>query len=98
MNQPLAAAAGMAVLDVVEEERLVERARDLGARATEHFRELAGRFDVIGDVRGPGLFVGVDYVVDGESKQRAPKVGEAAWDYAVDDGVRRPIAVIVGNG
>ena len=46
MNQPLAAAAGMAVLDVVEDERLVERARDLGARATARFRELAGRFEV----------------------------------------------------
>ena len=41
MNQPLAAAAGMAVLDVVEEEGLVERARVLGARCTERFRDLA---------------------------------------------------------
>jgi 4-aminobutyrate aminotransferase-like enzyme len=97
MNQPLAAAAGMAVLEVVEEERLVERARDLGTRATERFRELAGRFDVIGDVRGPGLFVGVDYVVDRESKEPASKVCEAAWEYAVDHGLLCQFGGIGGN-
>ena len=97
MNQPLAAAAGMAVLDVVEEESLAERARDLGARATGRFRELADRFDVIGDVRGPGLFVGVDYVVDRESKEPASQVCEAAWEYAVDQGLLCQFGGIGGN-
>src|SRR6266511_3678178 len=73
MNQPLAAAAGMAVVDVVEQERLVDRARRLGARATSRFRELAERFEVIGDVRGPGLFVGVDFVLDRATKEPATK-------------------------
>src|SRR6202034_2258837 len=62
MNQPLSAAAGLAVLDIVEEEKLAERANYLGALATERFRALASRYDVIGDVRGPGLFVGIDFV------------------------------------
>ena len=71
MNQPLAAAAGIAVLDVIEDEGLVERADTLGAEATSRFRELAERYETIGDVRGPGLFVGIDFVVDRDTKEPA---------------------------
>ena len=97
MNQPLAAAAGMAVLDVVEGERLVERARDLGARATARFRELAGRFEVVGDVRGPGLFVGIDYVLDRERKTAATAACAEAWGWAVDHGLLCQFGGIDGN-
>ena len=87
MNQPLAAAAGIAVLDIVEDEGLVGRAKSLGEKATGCFRELAERFEVIGDVRGPGLFVGIDYVVDRETKEPATDVCAEAWEYAVDRGL-----------
>jgi 2,2-dialkylglycine decarboxylase (pyruvate) len=87
MNQPLAAAAGMAVLDVVEQERLADRARDLGARATSRFRDLAGRFDAVGDVRGPGLFVGVDFVLDRATREPATKACAEAWRCAIDHGL-----------
>jgi 4-aminobutyrate aminotransferase-like enzyme len=97
MNQPLAAAAGMAVLDVVEQEQLAERARDLGARATGRFRELAERFDVVGDVRGPGLFVGVDFVLDRATKDPATKVCAEAWRFAVDHGLLCQFGGIGGN-
>jgi 4-aminobutyrate aminotransferase-like enzyme len=97
MNQPLAAAAGMAVLDVVEEEGLVERARSLGERATDRFRELAGRFGVIGDVRGPGLFIGIDYVTDRDSREPATDACAEAWEYAVDHGLLCQFGGIAGN-
>jgi 4-aminobutyrate aminotransferase/(S)-3-amino-2-methylpropionate transaminase len=97
MNQPLAAAAGMAVLDVVEEDRLVERARDLGARATARFRELAERYQVVGDVRGPGLFVGIDYVADRERRTAATAACAAAWSWAVDHGLLCQFGGIGGN-
>lgn len=87
MNQPLAAAAGLAVLDIIEKEGLVERARTLGAVATEWFRQLAGRFDVIGDVRGPGLFIGVDFVNDRQTKVPATEACRKAWDFALDHGL-----------
>jgi 4-aminobutyrate aminotransferase / (S)-3-amino-2-methylpropionate transaminase / 5-aminovalerate transaminase len=87
MNQPLAAAAGMAVLEVVERERLAERARRLGAHATGRFRELAERFEVIGDVRGPGLFVGVDFVVDRATREPATETCADAWRFAVERGL-----------
>jgi 4-aminobutyrate aminotransferase-like enzyme len=87
MNQPLAAAAGLAVLDIVEKENLAARARALGAQATERFRQLARRFDVIGDVRGPGLFIGVDFVEDRETKAPATAACRKAWDFALDRGL-----------
>jgi 4-aminobutyrate aminotransferase-like enzyme len=87
MNQPLSAAAGLAVLDIVEEEHLVDRARDLGAEATARFQKMAERYDVIGDVRGPGLFIGVDYVEERETKTPATAACRLAWEYALDRGL-----------
>lgn len=87
MNQPLAAAAGIAVLDIIEKENLTERAKKLGAQFTEYFTELARRYDVIGDVRGPGLFVGVDFVEDQATKAPATNACRKAWEFAIDNGL-----------
>ena len=87
MNQPLSAAAGLAVLDVAEKENLSERARALGAQATAFFQKLAGQFDVIGDVRGPGLFIGVDFVQDRHTKTPATAVCRKAWEFALERGL-----------
>ena len=87
MNQPLAAAAGLAVLDIVEKEHLTERARVLGAKAARWFQQLAERFDVIGDVRGPGLFIGVDFVEDRLTKSPATEACRKAWEFALEHGL-----------
>ena len=97
MNQPLAAAAGLAVLDIVAGERLAERAGELGARATERFRALAGRSAVIGDVRGPGLFVGIDYVLDAGTREPATAACADAWQYAARRGLLCQFGGIGGN-
>ncbi len=87
MNQPLAAAAGIAVLDIIETENLIEKARTLGAQFTEYFTDLARRYDVIGDVRGPGIFVGVDFVEDQATKFPATNACRKAWEFAIDNGL-----------
>jgi 4-aminobutyrate aminotransferase-like enzyme len=87
MNQPLAAAAGLAVLGIMEKEKLCDRARDLGAQATERFKQLAKRYDVIGDVRGPGLFIGIDFVENRETKAPATAACKKAWGFALDHGL-----------
>jgi len=87
MNQPLVAAAGLAVLDVIRDEHLVERANQLGAEATARFRELADSHAVVGDVRGPGLFVGIDFVTDRESRDPATAACADAWEFALDRGL-----------
>jgi 2,2-dialkylglycine decarboxylase (pyruvate) len=97
MNQPLAAAAGLAVLDIVEKERLAERARTLGTEATEWFRDLARRFEVIGDVRGPGLFIGVDFVEDRRTKAPATAACRKAWEFALEHGLITQFGGISSN-
>lgn len=97
MNQPLAAAAGLAVLKIIEEERLVERAQTLGAEATARFKKLAERYGVIGDVRGPGLFIGIDFVEDRNTKAPATAACRHAWEYALDQGLITQFGGIGGN-
>lgn len=87
MNQPLAAAAGLAVLDIMEREQLAARARTLGAQFTDELKSLARRYEVIGDVRGPGLFIGVDFVEDRNTKVPATAACRKAWDFAIDKGL-----------
>ncbi|MEZ5832305.1 MAG: aminotransferase class III-fold pyridoxal phosphate-dependent enzyme [Dongiaceae bacterium] len=64
-------AAGMAVLDVLEREGLQDNARQVGAYFRQGLRKLADRHDLIGDVRGSGLLIGVELVRDRKSLEAA---------------------------
>lgn len=61
-GNPVAAAAGLAVLDVIAEEGLIANARDVGAYFKQSLDELKSRHTAIGAVRGAGLFIGLDLV------------------------------------
>jgi 4-aminobutyrate aminotransferase len=61
-GNPVACAAGLAVLEVIREERLVENAAARGAELRAGLARIAAEDDRIGDVRGPGLMVGVELV------------------------------------
>jgi 4-aminobutyrate aminotransferase len=63
-KNPVACAAALATLQVIEDEGLVERARTLGLYALDRLREMAGRQPLIGDVRGLGLILGVELLKD----------------------------------
>lgn len=64
VSDPLPAAVGLAVLDVVEKSGLIERARRSGGRLRAGLEALQQRFDCIGDVRGRGLLLGLEIVKD----------------------------------
>jgi 2,2-dialkylglycine decarboxylase (pyruvate) len=77
VSDPLVAAVGNAVLDVIERDDLVTRARVNGERLQAGLRELMDRHAVVGDVRGRGLLQGLEFVLDRETKVGSPELGVA---------------------
>lgn len=77
VSDPLPAAAARAVLDVVREERLPDRAAAAGERLRGHLRELQRHHECIGDVRGCGLLCGVELVHDRHTREPAEGLGLA---------------------
>jgi 4-aminobutyrate aminotransferase-like enzyme len=73
-GNPVAAAAGLAVLDVIEDEGLIENARIVGGHIMDGLREIASRHIQIGEVRGAGLFIGLELVRDRDAKEPAPEI------------------------
>lgn len=71
-GNPVAAAAGLAVLEVLEEEKLQENALRVGTHLKNRLAELQHRHALVGDVRGSGLFLGVDLVLDRTTREPAP--------------------------
>jgi 2,2-dialkylglycine decarboxylase (pyruvate) len=76
VSDPLPAAVGLAVLEVLRRERLAERAVVLGERLEAGLRELHQRYEVIGDVRGRGLMWGVELVTDRHSRKPNAALGQ----------------------
>jgi 2,2-dialkylglycine decarboxylase (pyruvate) len=87
VSDPLPAAAGLAVLEVIEEEALVERARRLGDYLMARLLELQAEHEQIGDVRGRGLLVGLELVEDRESKAPADALGRAMTEECFERGL-----------
>jgi putrescine aminotransferase len=64
-GNPLACAAGLAGLRVIEEEGLVARSEQVGALMAQGFRDVAAKYpDMIGEVRGKGLMIGLEFTMD----------------------------------
>lgn len=73
-GNPVAAAAGLAVLDVIADEGLIDNAQEIGGHLMNGLREIGNRHAQIGDVRGSGLFIGLDLVRDRDTKAPAPGI------------------------
>jgi 4-aminobutyrate aminotransferase-like enzyme len=86
-GNPVSAAVGNAVLDVLEGEALPERAAVLGGLLLDGGRELAARHDLVGDVRGLGLYAGVELVRDRGTREPAGPEAAYVVERATDLGV-----------
>jgi 4-aminobutyrate aminotransferase-like enzyme/Ser/Thr protein kinase RdoA (MazF antagonist) len=71
-GNPVACAAGLAVLGVLEEEHLQDHALRVGAHLMSGLKALQARHVLMGDVRGSGLFLGIDLVLDHDTREPAP--------------------------
>ncbi|MFN7978472.1 MAG: aminotransferase class III-fold pyridoxal phosphate-dependent enzyme [Vicinamibacterales bacterium] len=86
-GNPVSMAVGLAVLDVIADQDLMANAREEGAWLLHQFRVLADRHPRIGDVRGQGLFFGLEMVTDRRTKQHDLATAAAVVRHALELGV-----------
>lgn len=84
---PVACAAGLAVLDIIEKEKLCDRARAIGERILSWGRSLQGKTTCVGDVRALGAMAAIELVKDNQPGQPDPDLTKALASRAMQQGV-----------
>ena len=93
-KNPVACAAGLATLDIIESEQLLKRTIELGEHARKRMQEIQRRHAVIADVRGIGLLMGIE-LIDPDSGERAIDAAEDVLYRALSDGLS--FKITMGN-
>lgn len=86
-KSPVACAAGLATINYIEKHNLVDHARELGRYALTRLQAMQTRHSLIGDVRGLGLFLGIELVKDPHTRERACDEAEAVMYAALSKGL-----------
>jgi len=86
-KSPVACAAALATIRFIEENHLVEHARELGQYALDRMAGMMERNPLIGDIRGLGLFLGIELVKDRTTGERATDEAEAVMYTALSRGL-----------
>ena len=97
VGNPVAQAAALAVLDVIDDEGLCERATVIGETARARMLAWQERFPAIGDVRGLGAMLAIELVADRATKQPAPELVQAVIEAAMQRGLLLLKAGVHGN-
>lgn len=84
---PVAMAAAVATIDAIIADDLCKKARDHGAYATQRLHEIADRRKLIGNIRGPGLFVSIELVKDRKTKEPALRAAGEVYKRGLKKGV-----------
>jgi 4-aminobutyrate aminotransferase-like enzyme len=87
LGHPVACAASLAMINVMIEEKLAENAEKMGKIITKRIKEMAEKYSIIGDVRGPGLMIGVELVKNLKTKEPACE----ETDYFIKTGYKKGI-------
>lgn len=90
-SDPLPAAVGLKVIEIILRDRLADRAAAVGARLRAGFEALQQRFEPIGDVRGRGLMMGVELVTDRHTKAPAPELAQRVMNRCLELGLSTSI-------
>ncbi|MBT0769097.1 aspartate aminotransferase family protein [Kineosporia sp. J2-2] len=98
VSDPLAATVALTVMDVIERDDLVERARRLGTELTARLLDLRERYEQVGDVRGRGLLQGVELVNDKRDRTPADRLGTAVTAACLERGLHMNIVQLPGTG
>jgi 4-aminobutyrate aminotransferase len=85
-GNPVAVAAAIATIDLLESE-LIANAATIGGHVLDHLRHWPKRFRNVGDVRGLGLMIGFELVLDQKTKERAPEMRERIQSLAFERGL-----------
>ncbi len=86
-GNPVTAAAALATLNVIEEEGLAQRAKESGEAIMDALVEMQGRHASIGDLRGRGLMIGIEFIKDRQTKERAFELRNAIIEEAFSRGL-----------
>jgi len=96
ISDPLPARVGLAMIDILVDEKMSENAEVQGAYLKQQVLALQERHECIGDVRGRGLLLGVEIVSDRESKEPAPELGHRISDRCLELGLSMNIVRLPG--
>ena len=91
---PVAVQAALATLEVIRSERLMENANRLGRMAKKRFLEMKEKYEIVGDVRGMGLFIGIELVKNKQSKARGEEEAKRVMEYCFRNGL---LVIIAGR-
>jgi 4-aminobutyrate aminotransferase len=96
-GNPISCAAAIANLDVLREEKLVENSAKRGAELLSRLGRLKDASRLVGDVRGLGLMIGIELVLDKKSKEPAPKEAKAVRAAMRERGILVGVGGVYGN-
>ena len=91
---PVAVEASLATLDVIKSEHLLQNVRKIGGVAKKRLTEMMAKYEIVGDVRGMGLFLGVEIVKDKQTKVRGEEEARRIMDYCFQHGL---LIIIAGR-
>jgi len=96
-GNPVASAAVIAVLDIMEKEKLAQRAKRMGSYMRKKLCAVARRCRYLGDVRGMGLVIGLEFVKDKKTKEPAPKLIKPIIEGCANKGLLVGAVGVCGN-
>lgn len=96
-GNPLACAAALKTIEIMERDHLAERSCEIGEKVTARYHKMMEKYPIIGDVRGLGGMIGIEFVKDKETKEPAPELTAAIIQNCAKHGLMVEGAGTYGN-